>query len=145
MHVVVNVLGQVIVDHVGHVGDVQATCRHICGHQDAALAAAEGAQRLQTGTQTDTAGTASELAESVLAHGVKHGEQQTDCHIWDEPDEPGVPGECVYVYVCRLLECAPCDAPVLVPTDGRKYLTISRSAWLLSPWMLVAGRFWRKR
>lgn len=48
VHVVVNVLGQVIVDHVGHVGDVQTTRSNISGHQDAALAAAEGTQGLQT-------------------------------------------------------------------------------------------------
>jgi hypothetical protein len=39
-------LGQVVVDDVRHVGDVQAARRDVGGDQDAALAAAEGAQRL---------------------------------------------------------------------------------------------------
>jgi hypothetical protein len=47
VHVIVNVLGQVVVDHVRHVGDVQATRSHVSGHQDAALATAEGTQRLR--------------------------------------------------------------------------------------------------
>ncbi len=49
MHVVVNVGGQVIVDDVGHVRDVQATGSHVCGHQHRGAPRAEAAQGLHGG------------------------------------------------------------------------------------------------
>lgn len=47
VHVVVNVGGEVVVDDVGDVGDVQATGRHISGHQHGGAPRAEAAQGLQ--------------------------------------------------------------------------------------------------
>ena len=46
MHVGLRVRGQIIVENVRDVVDVQAACRHIGGHQDGVLAAAETLQRL---------------------------------------------------------------------------------------------------
>jgi len=46
VHVVVNVLGQVVVNDVRDVGDIQATGSHIGGHHHRGAPSLEGAQRL---------------------------------------------------------------------------------------------------
>lgn len=46
MHIVVDVGGQVIVDDVGDVRDVQATGSHVSGHQDGGASSPEAPQRL---------------------------------------------------------------------------------------------------
>ncbi len=56
MHVVVNVSGQVKVDDVGDVGDVQATGSHIGGHKHRGAARAEAAQRLRSRMRVEVAG-----------------------------------------------------------------------------------------
>ena len=48
MYVGLGGAGELVVDHVLYVGDVQAPGRHICGHQEPVLAGREPVQVLKT-------------------------------------------------------------------------------------------------
>ena len=48
MYVGLGGVGELVVDHVLYVGDVQAPVRHICGHQEPVLAGGEPVQVLET-------------------------------------------------------------------------------------------------
>lgn len=50
VHIVVHIGGEIKVDDMRHVGNIQTTSSHVSGHQDGGAARPEAAQRLSTNT-----------------------------------------------------------------------------------------------